>query len=166
MLPPEVRAMHDNRGTAHAEGVATIVRGQSLLARLVGFLFRFPETGAAVSVAVRLDVADGVETWTRTFAGQSPSPAVNLRATADRTGCCASASVRSPSPWRCCRTVIVCGWCYDRWSFLGIPLPTSLCPRSDSYETGKDGRFYFHVEIGHRLTGPIVRYRGWLVRSS
>ena len=49
-----------------------------------------------------------------------------------------------------------------RWTVLGMPLPMWLCPRSDSYETAKDGQFRFHVEIGHRLTGLIVRYQGWL----
>src|SRR5690349_19281858 len=48
------------------------------------------------------------------------------------------------------------------WSLLGVPLPMWLCPRSTSYETVEDGRFRFHVEISHPLTGLIVRYRGWL----
>jgi len=50
-----------------------------------------------------------------------------------------------------------------RWSAFGVPLPMWLCPRSNAYETVEDGRFRFHVEIGHLLTGLIVRYRGWLV---
>ncbi|WP_416361782.1 DUF4166 domain-containing protein [Mesorhizobium sp. AR02] len=37
-----------------------------------------------------------------------------------------------------------------------------LCPRSTSFETVENGRFRFHVEISHPLTGLIVRYRGWL----
>ncbi|MER8922629.1 DUF4166 domain-containing protein [Mesorhizobium sp. M0802] len=49
-----------------------------------------------------------------------------------------------------------------RWSFLGLPLPMWLCPRSASYESVEDGRFRFRVEISHPLTGLIVRYRGWL----
>jgi hypothetical protein len=35
-------------------------------------------------------------------------------------------------------------------------------PVGDSYEFVEQGRFRFHVEIGHKLTGLIVRYRGWL----
>jgi hypothetical protein len=50
-----------------------------------------------------------------------------------------------------------------RWSFLGIPLPRVLAPGGDAYEHVENGRFCFHVEIGHALTGMIVRYRGWLV---
>jgi hypothetical protein len=42
-------------------------------------------------------------------------------------------------------------------------MPRALRPRSNAYELAADGRFHFHVEIGHPLTGLIVRYRGWLV---
>ncbi len=48
------------------------------------------------------------------------------------------------------------------WNILGLPLPMWLCPRSTSHESVEDGRFRFHVEISHPLTGLIVRYRGWL----
>jgi hypothetical protein len=50
-----------------------------------------------------------------------------------------------------------------RWSIFGIPLPSWLAPRSNSYETEQDGRFSFHVEISHPWTGLIVGYRGWLI---
>jgi Domain of unknown function (DUF4166) len=46
---------------------------------------------------------------------------------------------------------------------FGIPLPPAMAPRSNAYEFARDGRFHFHVEIGHPVTGLIVRYRGWLV---
>ncbi|MGD0864209.1 MAG: DUF4166 domain-containing protein, partial [Rhizomicrobium sp.] len=49
------------------------------------------------------------------------------------------------------------------WSVFGVRLPMWLCLRMEAHETVEDGRFCFHVEIGHRLTGPIVGYRGWLV---
>ncbi|TBG92322.1 DUF4166 domain-containing protein, partial [Rhizobium leguminosarum] len=49
------------------------------------------------------------------------------------------------------------------WRFLGIPLPMFLAPGGDTYEEERDGRFHFHVEIGGRLTGLVVRYTGWLV---
>ncbi len=50
------------------------------------------------------------------------------------------------------------------WRFLGIPLPRALAPGGRTFEhQDADGRFCFHVEISSRLTGLIVRYRGWLV---
>ena len=44
-----------------------------------------------------------------------------------------------------------------RWSVFAIPLPLWLAPGGDSYEYAADGRFHFHVEIGHPWTGLIVR---------
>ncbi|MEO8684112.1 MAG: DUF4166 domain-containing protein, partial [Devosia sp.] len=48
------------------------------------------------------------------------------------------------------------------WSLFGIPLPLALGPTSDAREYEADGKFHFHVELGHRWTGMIVRYSGWL----
>lgn len=53
-----------------------------------------------------------------------------------------------------------------RWSLLGIPLPRAFAPAGAAYEYAENGRFHFHVEIAHRLTGLIVRYRGWLASSN
>jgi len=52
------------------------------------------------------------------------------------------------------------------WNFLGLPLPRFLAPRIAACESAEDGRFNFHVEISHPLTGLIVRYRGWLVPAT
>jgi hypothetical protein len=45
---------------------------------------------------------------------------------------------------------------------FGLPLPRILAPRIAAHESAPDGRFHFHVEIAHPLTGLIVRYRGFL----
>jgi len=50
-----------------------------------------------------------------------------------------------------------------RWSLFGLSLPLALAPRINAHEFAEAGRFRFHVEISHPLTGLIVRYRGWLV---
>jgi len=50
-----------------------------------------------------------------------------------------------------------------RWSAFGTPMPLALAPTGNSYECVEDGRFRFHVEIGHPITGLIVAYRGSLV---
>jgi hypothetical protein len=49
-----------------------------------------------------------------------------------------------------------------RWTLFGLGLPAWLFPRIEAWETVEDGRFRFHVDISHPLTGPIVLYRGWL----
>jgi len=50
-----------------------------------------------------------------------------------------------------------------RWSIFGVPLPRAWAPVSTAYEFVDEARFNYHVEVGHPLTGLIVRYRGWLV---
>jgi hypothetical protein len=52
-----------------------------------------------------------------------------------------------------------------RWTIFGLPLPMWLCPRSESYESAEQGRFNFHVRISHPLTGVIIQYDGWLIRT-
>jgi hypothetical protein len=160
-LPPPLAAMHDLAGDLTAEGVATVERGRGALARLVGLLFRFPRSGEAVPVKVSFRAAHGREHWRRSFAGRS------------------FASVQFAGRGRCERLLcesfgpVTFGLALvmddgklrlvlRRWSFLGLPLPLVLAPRADAYESADDGRFNFHVEISHALTGLIVRYRGWL----
>jgi hypothetical protein len=46
---------------------------------------------------------------------------------------------------------------------FGLALPDWLFPRIEAWEeVDADGRFRFHVDISHALTGLIVLYRGWL----
>ena len=49
-----------------------------------------------------------------------------------------------------------------RFSLFGVAFPLWLSPTTAAHEEIVDGRFRFDVEIGHPLTGMIVRYRGWL----
>lgn len=160
-LPAEIRAMHDIDGTAVAEGRAAIERGGSPLARLAAWLIGFPKAATDTEVRVRFEAANGSETWVRTFGGQTFSSRQyagrgrSERLVCERFGPLTFAFALVVSDGRL-KLVL------RRWSAFGIPLPLWLSPRSDSYETSEDGRFRFHVEISHPLTGLIVRYRGWL----
>ncbi|MBA1142889.1 SDR family oxidoreductase [Mesorhizobium neociceri] len=158
-LPEEIRAMHERVGTA--EGRGSVERGAGILSRLSGWLVGFPPASADVPVHVRFDAGKDGETWTRTFGAQAfASDQFTGRGRSQRLLCerfgplsFAMALVAEDN-----RLSLV----LRRWSFLGVPLPMWLCPRSTSYESVEDGRFRFHVEISHPLTGMIVRYRGWL----
>lgn len=158
-LPKEIRAMHDVEQTAFAKGRASVERGSGWLARLSGRIIGFPPASDDVPVSVRFDVVHGTETWTRTFgeksfhshqfAGKSPGficerfgPLTFAMALVLREG----------------RLSLI----LRHWRAFGIPMPMFLCPHSTAHETVEEGRFRFHVEIGHPVTGLIVRYRGWL----
>jgi hypothetical protein len=160
-LPTSLWRMHALKDALAAEGVATVTRGKGLLARIAAAIVGFPQAGEDVPVRVDFNVTNGVERWTRTFAGKSfHSTQEQGRGryewlVCERFGplCAGMALVVEDGKLR----LIV-----RRWSLLGIPMPLFLAPRGDSYEYEADGRFHFHVEIGHPITGLIVKYQGWL----
>ena len=161
-MPAPLRAMHNLKTEMAAEGIATVTRGKGLLARLAAALVGFPRAGENVPVRVAFRVENGIEHWTRSFAGRS------FHST--------QAQGRGRSEWLLCERFgplrVALALVVDqerlrlivrRWSLFGIAMPRSLAPDSNSYEYAENGRFCFHVEIGHPLTGPIVGYRGWLL---
>ena len=160
-LPPEIRAMHGTDGTAIAEGRASVERGGGLLSRLAGALIGFPAATPDTPVRVRFDVADRAETWTRTFGERSFSSRQFAGMGGDGGLLC-----ERFGPLTFAMAVFVRGGRLELvlrgWRMFGVPLPLTLGPRANAFETAMDGKFHFHVEIGHPLTGLIVRYRGWL----
>ncbi|HZQ00454.1 MAG TPA: DUF4166 domain-containing protein [Reyranella sp.] len=160
-LPVEIRTLHAVSTTTVLRGRASVERGSNSLARMAALAFGFPKAGTDVPVSVQFDVANGIETWTRTFgntsfrsrqfAGTGRSRALLC----ERFGWLTFAMALVVERHRLALVL-------RRWSVLGLPLPMWLCPRSNSYETTEDGRFRFHVEISHPITGMIVRYQGWL----
>jgi Domain of unknown function (DUF4166)/Saccharopine dehydrogenase NADP binding domain len=161
-LPAEIRAMHDARTTAVAEGRAQIQRGRSPLARLAAAFIGFPATNPDVPVRVQFDASNGCETWTRRFGRDSfRSWQFAGRDRSDGLLC------ERFGPLTFAMALVATGGCLSlvlrRWSAFGLPLPMWLCPRSASYESAEQGRFNFHVKISHPLTGLIIRYDGWLV---
>jgi hypothetical protein len=165
-LPPAIQAMHDVTGLREARGTATVTRGRGWLARLTAAVMGFPKAGENVPVTVTLRYrkcgrdGDG-ELWERDFAGQrfhSVQSAGRERTQyllMERFGPCkfGIALIADGQKLR-----------YEirRWSFLGIRLPRRWAPSGETYEAVMNDRFYFHVEIGHPLTGLIVRYQGEL----
>ncbi|MEB3045870.1 SDR family oxidoreductase [Rhizobium mulingense] len=160
-LPPALAAIHAG-GTRLASGRARIERGGGLLARLVAGVIGFPPAGDDVPVAVRFAADGDGEIWTRSFGAKT------FRSwQAAGTGRDRHLLAEVFGPFRVLLALVPEG---DRlrlvvrgWRFCGIPLPLFLAPGGDTYEEEREGRFHFHVEIGGRLTGLVVRYTGWLV---
>jgi hypothetical protein len=161
-LPPALQEMHDLRGTLIAEGKASVERGEGLFARIIGNVMRFPRAGDNVPVRVTFTRDGNREIWQRDFADKSFRSVIEQgrgrfeRLQCERFGPLTFGLALVPDKGRL--NLIA-----RRWSAFGIPMPLFLMPRGQAYETATDGRFHFHVEIGHHWTGLIVRYRGWLV---
>jgi uncharacterized protein DUF4166/saccharopine dehydrogenase-like protein len=162
MLPQPLQIMHDLKSELTAAGVASVERGKGLLARLAAAIVGFPPAGDDVPVKVAFRLQDGREFWQRNFAGQrfestqEEGKGRSARLLCERFGALSFAMALVVDGERM-RLVM------RRWSLFGLPLPLALAPRIDAYEHVEDGRFRFHVEISHSLTGLIVRYRGWLM---
>lgn len=161
-LPATLRAMHSVNASLTATGVAEVTRGTGWLASRVAALIGFPLPGTSVPVEVRFTVTPSRETWTRRFAARSfSSEQFAGEGRFDRLVC------ERFGPMTLALALVVDG---DRlrlivrgWSFLGISLPHALAPHCDAHEREHNGRFHFDVAIGHRWTGLIVHYRGWLM---
>jgi hypothetical protein len=161
-MPDPLRAMHELTREMTVEGRATVTRGSGLLARLAAAVVGFPQAGDDVPVRVDFKVENGVERWTRTFAGRS------FHSTQEQgRGRYAWLMCERFGPLRAGMALVLdegkLRLVMRRWSLFGIPLPLWLAPHGDSYEYEEGGRFHFHVEIRQRFTGLIVGYQGWLV---
>ena len=160
-LPAAIRQMHDV-GDAHtARGRASVERGGGALVRLAAAIIGFPKASADTSVSVQFTAAGGEETWARTF-GEESFSSIQYAGRGRSQGLLCERF----GPLTFAMALVAKNGCLSlvlrRWSAFGIPLPMWLCPRSNAWEETEAGRFRFHVEISHPLTGLIVRYKGWL----
>ncbi|MBY3211846.1 SDR family oxidoreductase [Rhizobium laguerreae] len=160
-LPPAISALHAG-GARVASGRARIERGDGLLARIVAGVIGFPRAGEDVPVTVRFVPDRDTEIWTRDFGGK-----IFRSLQLEGKGRDRHLLTEVFGPFRVLMALVPDGeklrLVVRGWRFLGIPLPMFLAPGGDTYEEERDGRFHFHVEIGGRLTGLVVRYTGWLV---
>ncbi|MBB2755790.1 UNVERIFIED_ORG: hypothetical protein GGI57_006539 [Rhizobium aethiopicum] len=164
-LPPGIAAMHSggqSGGARVASGRARIERGSGWLARIVARLIGFPPAGEDVPVTVRFAADGEKEIWTRNFGNKSFHSLQLEDKGRDR-----HLLAEVFGPFRVLVALVPKGnklrLVVRGWRFSGIPLPLFLAPGGETYEEEREGRFHFHVEIGGRLTGLVVRYTGWLV---
>ncbi|MEM1161918.1 MAG: DUF4166 domain-containing protein [Pseudomonadota bacterium] len=159
-LPTQTRALHRVQDVESFSGTATVERGPSLPARLIGWFFNFPDAGTDVPVTVTKSRTSKGEIWRRDFDGRrfrsfcskGPEPKTFLERFWWLTFE-VDLSVRDQAVEMPVRR----GW------FLGLPIPRALLPSSETREYVQDGRFHFDIGLAAPLgMGLIVRYRGHL----
>ena len=158
-LPRAVRAMHDVLRDGGASGRATVTRGRNPIARLAARLGGFPPAGEH-DVHVHSSERDGRERWTRNFSGSRFSSSLYEKdgLLIERFGAiCFGFDLPADSSGL--RMVL------RRWWFGPLRMPLALAPRAPAREYEQDGRFHFDVPIALPLVGPVVHYRGWLVKG-
>jgi len=164
-LQEPLKAVHGRIADLEAHGLARVDRGQGWLAAVMATAFGFPQASDSVPISVSFQSRGDGELWRRTFGGKSFS-SFQTRGEGRSEGLLSERF----GPFAFDMALVVDGrnllFVVRRWSFLGLPLPAGLAPTGNSYEFAEDGRFHFHIEIAHPLSGLIVRYSGWLVPSA
>jgi hypothetical protein len=160
-LPPQVQALHNSTQTRAWAGHARVQRGAGLIANSLALIIGFPKTNPAIDVRVDF-VPDGIgERWTRTFGAkrfssyQRPNTKGDAPMMMERFGLI---NVALALEIKGDRMYLI----PKSWSCLGIPLPRFLLPEGESFETERNGKFCFDVEIAAPLIGLIVSYKGQL----
>ena len=160
-LPSKVRQLHNSGESSRWSGIATVKRGKSPFAHIIAAIMGFPKAAENTPVVVDFKCDEKGELWTRKFGDQSFS-SFQKRGTARATHLITErfglASVDLAAVIEDDRLLLI----PRRFSVLGIPMPGFLLPKGTSYETEKDGKFVFNVEVSLPIIGPVVTYQGQL----
>lgn len=159
-LPTQVQALHTS-GTSVWRGEAQVIRGKSLLGRVVAFIFGFPQASNKVPVAVSIQADSNGERWERNFAGKTFVSQLRLG-----KGRYQGYMLERFGPINVALEMVIQDeklyFQPRHWNLLGMPLPKFLIPKEGSYEYEKDNTFYFDVKLEAPVVGLIVAYKGWL----
>ncbi len=138
-------------------GKVTVLRGRSLLARVLGALTSLPRAMTEAPIDMRIGPSESGERWTRFFADCRPMESL-LFSRGDRL-----VEVLGPAAFtfRPRREGAALEWQLERVRVLGLPLPTN-CFLVTARMEAREGRYHFLVEAALRGVGRIVRYEGFL----
>ena len=159
-LSPEVQSLHGVQDVESFSGKAQVTRGDSLIARLIAWLFGFPTAADETPVTVTKMRIGAGEIWERNFGGRVfrsyCKPADSPYRFRERFWLF-NFEMDLPVEDGGLRLPVRRGW------LLGILLPRFLLPKSESREYALNGVFHFDVALSAPFGGGlIVRYRGHL----
>ena len=155
-LPPTVIALHRAGGRRSYHGEVVVRRGSGLLSRLCGWATRLPPAGSA-PIRVDIDALPDHEVWTRHVAGHAMSSRLWKR----RDLLCERLGLVTFG-FRLHASAEGLAWTVARVRVLGLPLPARFFHGVRALESGRDGRYTFHVAAALPGIGPLVDYRGTL----
>jgi hypothetical protein len=160
-LPLPVQRLHSLHGVQEFSGRATVERGRSPLARIVGRLIGLPRPGLELPARITITASPVGETWERRIgSGRFRSHL--------REGRGAQAQLLVERFGLATMTIALVregerlNYVVRGWRLLGLPMPRRLAPTGETFESAEDGRFRFDVAIRLPFAGLLARYRGWL----
>ncbi|MCK0129201.1 SDR family oxidoreductase [Erythrobacter sp. F6033] len=160
-LPQQVVALHDSLSERQWVGTAQIQRGSSLLGRILAAFISAPPSGNDIPVTVTFKPDDKGEWWIRNFGGkifkshQRLGTGKNTHLIMERFGVVEVALALVIEDERLKLVP-------RHWSLMGFPLPQSLLPKGNSFESEEGGSFHFDVEIAAPVIGLVCAYKGTL----
>ena len=161
-LPEGLSHLHDVVDQRCWRGVARVLRGRSVIARLIGWVIGFPPAAETVPVTVSMARQDDREVWVRDFGGRKFHSVLSL---AGPRGSGLISERFGP-------VMMILGLETEGSEIhfpvkaaraFGVPLPAFLRPASTTREyADSEGRPCFDVSISMPIAGHVVSYKGWL----
>ena len=164
-LPVVIKELHATGGIGRFSGRASVQRGRSIFAKLIGRVVGFPAATGDIPLNVTMNCTTDSEHWTRNFDGHEFSSVMTAgkgrfsNLLCEKFGPVTFAMALIADNGRL--NYVPCGW-----TFLGMPMPRFLAPQGEMVESVENGRFHFHVELRLPIVGHIVTYDGWLQPAS
>jgi hypothetical protein len=157
-LPAPILKVHDIRAERTWHGEARVTRGDSLAARFVCWLLRFPPEG---EVPLQVTMApDGTgESWKRRFGDHPMTTRLapgKLAHTVEETLAPITLVSRLDADGSGVNQVPV------GLRLFGIELPRILWPQITARESSEGPRYRFMISIALPWNAPLVHYEGWL----
>ena len=157
-LPAAIRTLHGEGGAHEVRGEARVERGRGLAA-LAARIARFPPPSDRVPLHVIFDSRPGGERWERRF-GTHPMTSFQWQGRGAADGLLGERMGAARIDMALVENGGRLEFVMRGWRLLGIPMPRFLGPTLTSREEETIDGVRFLVEIGHPLTGMVVRYAG------
>jgi Domain of unknown function (DUF4166) len=155
-LDPKLQWVHGGE-SRNLRGIATVERGSSCIAKILGVLTSLPPSLKEAPIRVCIQIQGDKERWIRIYAGTHRMTSALYREGDD--------VVERVGPAALTFRIVVrdsgMDWQLQKLSMLGIPLPVRWFQISARVDT-QNGRYHFMIDSALRGVGRIVRYEGLL----
>jgi hypothetical protein len=160
VLPPAIRALHDDPLERSACGTVAVTRGTHPIATLMCRMLGFPPNGEGLPLLVEFEPQGDGEIWRRIFpAGTFGS---HLKPWPGRSGAVRECVGPLAYGFRLETDAQGLRMIFERWWLCGIPLPRALGPRVEARQWQEGEDYCFSVAVFGIGIGPVIAYRGRL----